>query len=1120
MSLYGALFSGVSGLQAQSSAMGAISDNISNVNTIGYKGTTVNFSTLVTTQVATTEYSPGGVQSKPRAGINVQGLLQSTNSSTDVALSGQGFFVVNSVASPSTEGGSFGYTRAGSFTPDKSGYLVNANGSYLQGWPLTPTDNSPAAVPGQQVIDGTTYMKAYKNSNGTYHYINQNIVNPQEVQPLNLNTIGGTAQPTSSVAMGANLPSGDPIYDAEHPELGGVHTTNVLTYDSLGNTGNAQFTWTKTGNNAWSLGATPPAGAAVLNLTNYSTANGSLVYASQGQLEFNSIPPSGSFFQVGPTTAKATNPTVQVQFYNSGVSGQNVDPTTDPTAANPTKAILGVDLNGVTNTTELTTAIQAAMNSAANSPSVKKTYTMAATLLGGVADGATRFVANSNVLRITQEPKAAAIQVDCSSSTLGNSIVESATGVGSSSLTPGVFTIPAIYDGGDVTATPAYGAYSKTAEATSLTVANSLGSTGTNSFTISAAPANGNFSVDTSAGVLQMAWTDIEAGTQPLPYTLNGNAATLTLTAVAAANLTAGGTTAQTATNLVTFLNNFGTTNISPYVTAAANGNQVSITNAGDLNTVTGASYNVSVTALSVGGGAAANIIWADGKDAHTVGDSSESLNASPNLQIGKIEIPWSQINSGLVNSYLDDSTTGAASLGHPTTNVVTNIALPIQPLPASQSNFTVTTGGVPTGTFKMVSSAGTLTIPWAVVENGTAANAAIANPGITFTPPNGTTTTITPSFTNLPNLNAATAVNASANMASLLNDISMTAYLPPGGFTATAGADVATDGTLSFTSPTEAVNINADAGGVAAELGNWGNGTAAGGAAAGVYVGSVSAAQSAENAISAINGLGPNVLNGVTASTWTSSAPTSITLNSGANPTQIFANNGGAPKDILYANGIDASSAANAKVLGQIGVYSSATGQAVSFNGDGTPNAIIPNAMQMYWANGAENQVGTSGSSTIKPQVALSFGNLNQSDGVTQLGGNFQVNYLTQNGAKFGNFSGVSIGSDGIVTALFDNGVRSPVFQIPIATFANPDGMGAQSGNTWIDTSSSGAYTLRSPGEAGSATVASSSLESSTVDLGTEFTNMITVQNAYSAAAKIITTTNQMLTDLINIKQ
>ncbi len=82
MSLYGALFSGVSGLASESSAMGAIADNISNVNTIGYKGTDVNFNTLVTQQVSVTQYSPGGVQSAPRAAVDVQGLLQATSSST------------------------------------------------------------------------------------------------------------------------------------------------------------------------------------------------------------------------------------------------------------------------------------------------------------------------------------------------------------------------------------------------------------------------------------------------------------------------------------------------------------------------------------------------------------------------------------------------------------------------------------------------------------------------------------------------------------------------------------------------------------------------------------------------------------------------------------------------------------------------------------------------------------------------------------------------------------------------------------------------------------------------------------------------------------------------------
>ena len=59
MSLFGALFSGVSGLQSQSSAMGAISDNITNVSTTGYKNTNVNFKTLITAQTSSTQYSPG-----------------------------------------------------------------------------------------------------------------------------------------------------------------------------------------------------------------------------------------------------------------------------------------------------------------------------------------------------------------------------------------------------------------------------------------------------------------------------------------------------------------------------------------------------------------------------------------------------------------------------------------------------------------------------------------------------------------------------------------------------------------------------------------------------------------------------------------------------------------------------------------------------------------------------------------------------------------------------------------------------------------------------------------------------------------------------------------------------
>src|SRR3546814_4023633 len=100
MSIYGAMFSGVSGLAAQSQALGMISDNISNVNTIGYKGTVARFSTLVTEAASTSHYSPGGVRSSPYQKIVRQGLLQGSASATDIAIVGNGFFVANEDAAP------------------------------------------------------------------------------------------------------------------------------------------------------------------------------------------------------------------------------------------------------------------------------------------------------------------------------------------------------------------------------------------------------------------------------------------------------------------------------------------------------------------------------------------------------------------------------------------------------------------------------------------------------------------------------------------------------------------------------------------------------------------------------------------------------------------------------------------------------------------------------------------------------------------------------------------------------------------------------------------------------------------------------------------------------------
>jgi fagellar hook-basal body proteins/fagellar hook-basal body proteins len=309
MSLYGALFSGVSGLSAQSSAMGAISDNISNVNTTGYKGAKVNFNTLVTKQVSLTNYSPGGVQSRPRASVDVQGLLQATNSSTDVAISGQGFFVVNEAAHPG-DGDMFAYTRAGSFKVDNEGYLQNVSGWYLQGWPLMAWDNSLQAS--TVTIGNNTYMKGYKDDLGNTVYVNDNIVSSTHLQPVNLNEIGGTASQTRNLRMGANLPNGDLV--------GATHKQPVTIYDSLGGDATVQFNWKKQAQNQWAVEAIPPLGAKSLTLRNTNAAgNAGAVHGAMGRLDFLGLPKtSGSVtmningnaytFNTGPgTDGSATN---------------------------------------------------------------------------------------------------------------------------------------------------------------------------------------------------------------------------------------------------------------------------------------------------------------------------------------------------------------------------------------------------------------------------------------------------------------------------------------------------------------------------------------------------------------------------------------------------------------------------------------------------------------------------------------------------------------------------------------------------------------------------------------------------------------------------------------------
>lgn len=411
MSIFGAMQSGISALASQSSSMGAISDNIANVNTVGYKSNSVAFSTLVTKQSSSSLYSPGGVQSKPKQSISAQGLLSATSNSTDVAISGSGYFVVNQAANPG-EGDLWAYTRAGSFSVDENGYLKNTGGYYAQAWSLLPWDGNPNAT----VVDvnGIKYMKAYYDASGNTVYINDNIIDGTNLRPVNLANIGGTATPTHQISLGANLPSDDPIYDPTNAAAGGKRKVSALIYDSLGNASNMSLEYTKTSSNGWSMGASVPSGASSVTLYGGRETTGDTsqdVYYAAGQLEFTKIPENGSSIAI---TDAGTGTTYNFIFTNG---------TATIPADDGTNKYIAVDIStGIITTSDFTKAFETAIKN--NMPS------------------ANRFTADGSTIQIVQSVAGAELTIDASKTL---ACVQSASNPAQDTGIPtGVFTIQAI----------------------------------------------------------------------------------------------------------------------------------------------------------------------------------------------------------------------------------------------------------------------------------------------------------------------------------------------------------------------------------------------------------------------------------------------------------------------------------------------------------------------------------------------------------------------------------------------------------------------------------------------------------------------------------------------------
>jgi len=125
-----------------------------------------------------------------------------------------------------------------------------------------------------------------------------------------------------------------------------------------------------------------------------------------------------------------------------------------------------------------------------------------------------------------------------------------------------------------------------------------------------------------------------------------------------------------------------------------------------------------------------------------------------------------------------------------------------------------------------------------------------------------------------------------------------------------------------------------------------------------------------------------------------------------------------------------------------------------------------------------------------------------------------------SQDGYPSGSLQSVAVDEDGYFTGIYSNGSMIPFAQLALADFPSYSGLAKQGGNLYAESLASGQALVGPPNSAGMGSIAPSTLEMSNVDLGTEFVEMITTQRAFQANSKVITTSDEILAELLNIKR
>ncbi len=285
MSLFGAMNTAISGMSAQSSAFGNISDNVANSQTVGYKRVDTAFIDYLTTSTASANI-PGAVAARPDYVNNVEGTITQTDNTLGLAITGQGFFAVSKQAGTVNSLPTFEtqqeYTRAGDFQMDKNGYLVNSAGLFLNGWQ----------------VDLATGV------------VNQNTLTPIRVSQTVFNPIA-----TGNVSISANLPATPAPGTAT---AGNPIQSDIDVYDAMGTAHTVTLKWQllaanpaaapPIGANTWQVDISTKDGTPFADSTTISFGTGALGGAQAGTIDTvnsstsNNIVGSGNYAAGAPAT--------------------------------------------------------------------------------------------------------------------------------------------------------------------------------------------------------------------------------------------------------------------------------------------------------------------------------------------------------------------------------------------------------------------------------------------------------------------------------------------------------------------------------------------------------------------------------------------------------------------------------------------------------------------------------------------------------------------------------------------------------------------------------------------------------------------------------------------------